>query len=439
MSTRETFTSRLGVLATVIGVAVGLGNVWRFPYMVGKFGGSAFVVMYVALAILIGVPALMGEWALGRHTRKGSVGAFESAGVPGGKWIGWGFFLAVAAATGYYSNAIGWVLYHGMAEVMALVGVQVDASKILPPDSGFSGTSFGLQLLFTSLVVTGCAVVLIRGLRSGIQKVSTVLTPVLFVVLLLLIVRSVTLPGAGEGIRWYLLKFSWSEVDATVVMAALGQVIFSIALGGTFMVVYGSYMERGEPLASTAIWTVAGDTTAGLLAGLAIFPAVFALGLDPDSGPGLLFATLPQVFAAMPMGRIAGVAFFLALGGAAYLSALAAFEVLVAGVTDNTRFDRKQATLFTVVLVMFLSVPPMLNMEVFVPWDLTFGTGFQTVGALAAALTFGWALDRGAALEELAGDHDSGRVLFLYWWIRFAIPIAIAAVGSWWVVTEVLS
>jgi neurotransmitter:Na+ symporter, NSS family len=436
---RETFTSRLGVLATVIGVAVGLGNVWRFPYMVGKFGGSAFVVMYLALAILIGVPALMGEWALGRRTRKGSVGAFASAGVPGGKWIGWVFFIAVAAATGYYSNAIGWVLYHGLAEVSALFGVQVDGSRILPPDTGFNGRSLGLQLLFTSIVILGCVLVLVRGLRSGIQRVSTILTPVLFAVLLLMIVRSLTLPGAEEGVRWYLLKFSWSEVDATVVMAALGQVIFSVALGGTFMVVYGSYMDRGEPLASTAAWTVAGDTTAGLLAGLAIFPAVFALGLDPNSGPGLLFATLPQVFEAMPLGRIAGVAFFLALGGAAYLSALAAFEVLVAGVTDNTRFSRKQATFLTAGLVMFLSIPPMLNMEVFVPWDLTFGTGFQTVGAMAAALTFGWALDRGAALEELAGEMDSGRVLFLYWWIRFAIPIAIGAVGIWWVITEVLT
>jgi NSS family neurotransmitter:Na+ symporter len=439
MKVRETFTSRLGVLATVIGVAVGLGNVWRFPYMVGRFGGAAFVVMYLLLALLIGVPALMGEWALGRATRRGSVGAFESAGVAGGRWIGWAFFLAVAAATAYYSNVIGWVLYHGLAEVAALVGVQMDASLILPPPTGFSGTSLGLQLLLTSLVVGGCAVVLTRGLRSGIQKVSTVLTPVLFVVLLLLIVRSLTLPGSVEGLRWFLLRFSWSDVDATVAIAALGQVIFSVALGGTFMVVYGSYMDRGEPLASYAAWTVAGDTAAGLLAGLAIFPAVFALGLAPDSGPGLLFATLPRVFEAMPLGRIAGVAFFLALGGAAYLSALAAFEVLVAGVTDNTRFDRKQATYFTSVLVLCFAVPPMLNMEVFVPWDLTFGTGFQTFGAMAAALTFGWALDRSTALGELAGEAASGRIVFLYWWIRLVIPLAIGAVGTWWLITEVLN
>ena len=279
---------------------------------------------------------------------------------------------------------------------------------------------------------------MMRGLRSGIQRVSTVLTPVLFVVLLLLIVRSVTLPGASEGIAWYLLKFSWADVNASVALAALGQVIFSVALGGTFMVVYGSYMDSKDPLGSTAVWTVAGDTVAGLLAGLAIFPAVFALGLEPNSGPGLLFATLPEVFAAMPMGRVAGLAFFLALGGAAYLSALAAFEVLVAGVTDSTRFTRKQATFLTAGTVMLFSVPPMLNMGVFVPWDLTFGTGFQTVGALAAALTFGWALDRGAALEELATGGGSRRVVFLYWWIRLAIPLAILAVGTWWLVDEVL-
>jgi neurotransmitter:Na+ symporter, NSS family len=438
VTSRETFTSKVGLLATMIGVAVGLGNVWRFPYMVGRFGGAAFVVMYLALAVVIGVPALMGEWALGRRTRRGSVGAFEVAGVPGGRWLGWAFFAAVAVATGYYSAAIGWVIFHAVGEVAALVGGSVPSSRILPPDTGVDAVSLGLQLLFAGLVILGCAVVLLRGLRTGIQRVSTVITPLLFATLLLLVVRSLTLPGSLEGLQWYLLKFEWSDIDGTVAMAALGQVIFSLALGGTFMLVYGSYLNREDDLGRNAIWTVVGDTGAGLLAGLAIFPAVFALGLEPGSGPGLLFATLPRVFDGMPLGHLAGALFFISLGGAAYLSALAAFEVLVAGVTDNTGISRRTATWLTAGGVLVLSVPPMINMKIFVPWDLTFGTGFQTVGALVAALTVGWALKRSAALAELGTGREPPWLRPLYLWIRFVIPAAIVSVGVWWLLTEVL-
>lgn len=436
MKPRETFTSRLGMLATVIGVAVGLGNVWRFPYMVGQFGGAAFVLMYVVLAVVVGIPALMGEWALGRHTRRGSVGAFEVAGVPGGRWIGWGFFVAVSAATSYYSVAVGWVVYHGIAEVVAAGGGQLDASRILPPDEGFDPGSMVRQLTMAALVVGGCGLVLVRGLRSGIQRVSTVLTPVLFAVLLLLIVRSLTLEGASEGLRWYLLKFSWADLNGAVAMAALGQVVFSLALGGTFMLVYGSYLNAGDRLGSNAVWTVVGDTAAGLLAGLAIFPAVFALGLEPASGPGLLFSTLPELFAGMPAGAAFGLLFFAGLLGAAWLSDIAAFEVLVAGLVDNTRLTRRRAVAALAAAVILLSIPPTLNMGLFVPWDLAFGSGLQTVGALIAVGAVGWSLDRAAALKEL--DDERRDTVWLHRWLRYVVPAVILAVGVWWALTDVL-
>ena len=436
---RETFTSRLGLVATMIGVAVGLGNVWRFPYMVGRFGGAAFVLVYLLLALFIGIPALMAEWSLGRHTRLGSVGAFAKAGLPAGQALGWLFFFAVTAASGYYSTAIGWVLFHGVAEAAALVGSPFDPSGILPPEEGFSPTSLGLQLLCTSLVVLACVFVLVRGLRSGIERASSVITPLLFVILLVVAGRGLTLPGADEGVRWFLLKFELSDLSAAVVLAALGQVVFSLALGGTFMVVYGSYLNDDDALGSNAVFTVLGDTGAGLLAGLAIFPAVFALGLEPGSGPGLIFATLPQVFDGMPAGHFFGLLFFAVLGGAAYLSAVAAFEVLVAGLTDNTDMGRRKAVWLVAGTVVLLAVPPMINLKIFIPWDLTFGTGFQTVGALAAAVTVGWALHRGEALRQLAGDSaDSSSARLLYLWIRFVIPGAILAVGTWWLLTDVL-
>lgn len=432
---RETFGSRLGLLLTTVGVAVGLGNVWRFPYMTGEFGGSAFVALYLAAALLVGVPALVAEWTLGRATRRGPVGAYRRAGLPGGRAVGWTLFLAVAAATGYYTNAIGWVVFHGLGQVAAAAGRPV-GPEILPPEGGVDPRSVALQLLCTGALVWAAAAVLRRGLRSGIEAASKVLTPVVFATLLVLIVRSVTLEGAGEGLAWYLLKFEPAHFSGPVALAALGQAVFSLALGGTYMVVYGSHMDEDEALVADAAWTAAGDTCAGLLAGVAVFPAVFALGLTPGAGPELVFSTLPEVFARLPAGRAFGALFFLALAGGAFLSALAAFEVMVAGLADSAAVDRRRAIPLVAGLVLLFALPPMVNMRVFVPWDLAFGSGLQTFGALMAVLTVGWALDRGTALGEMArrakGAGRARRLRALHLWIRWVVPAAILAVGAWW-------
>lgn len=439
-ASRERFSSRLALLLTMIGVAVGLGNVWRFPYMVGKFGGASFVLFYVLVVVLLGLPALMAEWSLGRHTRRGPVGAFERAGLPFGRAVGWFFFAVVTAATAYYTNAVGWVLYYAVGEIVRGLGGSWQAA-ILPPASGFDGRSLALQTAATACVILACAAVLLRGLRGGIEKASQVLMPLLGVSLVVLIVRGLTLPGAWEGLEWYVLKFDPAALsDPAVILAALGQAIFSLSLGGTFMVVYGSYLADGVALRSSAAWTAAGDLGAGLLAGLAIFPAVFAFGLEPASGPGLLFSTLPHLFAEMPAGWLFGLLFFAGLAGAAFLSDVGAFEVLVAGLTDNTRLSRRQAVWLLAAVVFVLAVPPMINMEIFVPWDLTFGSGMQTLGALVAALAFAWSLDRSAALAQLA-EGQSGVSLetrLLYLWIRYVIPAVILALGVWWFLTEVL-
>lgn len=440
---RETFGSRFGLVATMVGVAVGLGNVWRFPYMVGEFGGAPFVAFYVLAVVLIGVPALMAEWTLGRHTRRGPVGAFESGGLPFGRALGWIFFVGVTAATGYYSNALGWVLYHALAGLLSGVGVEIDAAAILPPDEGFSLRSFLLQCACTGAVLLTCAAVLRRGLRGGIEKASRFIVPALLAGLVILIARSLTLPGAGEGLRWYLGAFDPGALTPPVMLGALGQAIFSLSLGGTFMVVYGSYLNRHDPLRGNAVFTAGGDLCAGLMAGLAIFPAVFAFGLEPASGPGLLFVTLPEVFGRIPAGAVFGTLFFLALFGGAYLSDVAALEVLVAGVTDNTGIGRPRAVTLTTVVVFAFALPPMINMNVFTPWDLTFGSGFQTLGALLSVVAVGWALDRSEVLRQLAAGEDRRAkrgvpAIWLYYWLRFAIPAAILAVGAWWLLTDVL-
>ena len=435
---RETFASRFGAIITMIGVALGLGNVWRFPYMVGRYGGAAFVLFYIVVVLVIGVPGLMAEWALGRHTRRGTVGAFERAGLPAGKFVGWFFFIIVIAATAYYTNVIGWVLYYAIGEIARAIQVPFNATAILPPDSGISLRSVLLQMACTAAVTVSCAFVLIRGLRSGIERASRIVIPLLCVILVVLIGRALTLPNAGAGVEWYILKFSWADLTPRVMVAAIGHAVFSLSLGGTFMVVYGSYLTDKDSLTSNAWWTTFGDTFSGLLAGLAIFPAVFSLGLQPNSGPGLIFATLPKVFAAIPAGWLFGLLFFIGLLGAGYLSGLAAFEVLVAALTDNTRMSRTKVVWLVAIVVFVVSIPPMINNRVFVPWDLTFGSGMQTLGAIVAAVTVGWALKRSEAIAALSAGGDKPVPSWLYLWIRWVIPGALLLVGVWWLLTELL-
>ncbi len=438
MSARETFSSRLGGLLTVVGVAIGLGHVWRFPYMVGKFGGAAFVLFYVVVSVVVGVPALMAELALGRRTRRGPVGAFEAAGFPFGRQVGWLLFFVVTAATGYYSAVIGWVLYYTVGQVAAALHLSFDAAAILPPDHGFVLRSFVLQLALTAVVIAACTVVIIKGVRSGIERVSFVLLPAMTLVTILVMIRSLTLPGAMAGVRWYLLEFRFADLTPNVMAAAVGHAMFALSLGGTYMVVYGSYLRADESLARPAIWTVVGDTGSSLIAGLAVIPAVFAFGIQPASGPGLIFDTLPKVFAAMPVGWVFGTLFFVSLLSAGYLSDIGALEVLVAGLTDNTRLTRTRAAWLVAGTSFVLTIPPIINNGVFVPWDLTFGSGAQTFGSLLAVIAVGWCMQRSAALAELSRDGSGDVPRWLVVWIRYGIPLIIVGVGVYWLLSSVL-
>jgi NSS family neurotransmitter:Na+ symporter len=380
----------------------------------------------------------MAEWTLGRHTGRGTLGAYERGGLPAGRLVGGFFFFVVFWATGYYSNAVGWVAFHAIGQLGAGLGLGFDASMILPPESGVSLRALLLQMTMTALVIASCGLVLVRGLRRGIERVSRVVVPALFIILGVLIVRSLTLEGAGAGVRWYLGSFRWEALTPPVMAAAMGMAFFSMSLGGTFMVIYGSYMEPRASIPRNAVFTGVGALAAGLLAGLAIFPAVFALGLEPSSGPGLVFETLPQTFAAMPAGWAFGLAFFIGLFGAAFLSDVAAFEVLVGGLVDRGRCERRTATLIVCLVVFVLAIPPMVNLKVFVPWDLLFGSGMQVAGSACAVLTAAWWLGRAEALGQLGAGHQRPFPIWLFWWIRIGVPIAILGVGVAWALDAVL-
>jgi NSS family neurotransmitter:Na+ symporter len=426
---RETFGSRFGSLMVLIGVAVGLANVWRFPYLAGTHGGAAFVLLYIALNFLLGIPAIMAEWTLGRLTRQGPAGAFVTAGMPGGRWIGLLLFFTVFMAMSYYGLIVGQVLFYALHTSF---GLTVGAD----PAAFYQATLGGItswNLAATGVTFLGIAGVVYLGVRRGIESISRVAMPLVFLSLLVVIARSVTLPGAAAGLRFYFFP-DFSKLDGPAVLAAMGQVFFSLSLGGTFFLLYGSYLREEENIPVTAVQTAIGDVSAALLAGLAVLPAVFAMGVEPTSGPSLLFITLPGVFGAMPGGVVAGGLFFSAFFVAAFLSAVAGMEVLVDGFRHYFGWGRGRAVAVLVGADMLLALPSMADSD-FLMWnDRLWGSTMQPVGSALTLLALGWYVSRGRTLAEINRGASVPIGSFWIFWIRWVTPVSIAVIllYGWW-------
>ncbi|HSF16646.1 MAG TPA: sodium-dependent transporter [Vicinamibacteria bacterium] len=421
--TRETFGSRFGSIMVLIGVAVGLANVWRFPYMAGSYGGAAFVALYILFAVLLGIPAIMAEWTLGRLTRQGTAGAFSSVGMPGGGAIGFVLFFTVFMAESYYTLVVGQVAFYAFET--AFVG-----SAGADPASYFDHTLSGITMTnvsVTALTFLAIGSVLFFGVRKGIEWASRIIMPLVFLALLVVIARSVTLAGASDGIRFFLLP-DWSKLNGQTALAALGQVFFSLSLGGTFFLVYGSYLRDDEDIPGMAIATAGGDLAAALLGGLAILPAVFAMGVEPDSGPSLLFITLPGVFAEMPGGALMGGLFFGALFLAAFLSAIAAMEVLVDGLHHYCGFRRGRALAILIIADLLVAMPSMASSDILMWNDLIWGSTMQPVGSALTLVALGWFVQRGRVLEEIRRGASIPIGRFWIFWIRWIVPAAIVIV-----------
>ena len=406
-----------------IGVAVGLGNVWRFPYMAGAFGGGAFLLVYVTLLIAFGIPALMAELTLGRMTRRGPLGAFTAIGMPGGRLAGWLLFVTVLMATSYYTVIVGWVLRYFAISLAGAIAT-VDAQTL------FAETTTGLarQFVPTTVVLVATAAVLVLGIRRGVERISAVGMPVLFLLLLALIVRAVTLPGALAGVRHYIVP-DFSKIGIGVVTAALGQVFFSLSLGGTFLLTYASYLPQDVNLKRSAVSIGLGETGAALLAGFVVIPAAFAFGLELRSGPPLTFVTVPNIFAQIPAGNLFAAAFFGLLLFAAFLSVVAAVEVLVATVTERFGWSRIAAVSALCATELGLAVLPMLSVEYVLRSDLIWGSTMQPVGSAIVMIGLAWVVGLGRSLIE-ANAGNVGRPLgpLWYYWIKYVIPLGIAVI-----------
>jgi neurotransmitter:Na+ symporter, NSS family len=436
LAAREHWGSRFGFIMATAGSAIGLGNIWRFPYTAGENGGSAFILIYLAVVVSFGISLVMAEMVLGRTTQRNPVGAFRALG-----GHGWAFAGGLGVLTGFvilsfYVVVAGWTLAYMV--FMATGQLATTDPAILGTHFGqFTGQTFA-PILAAALFMALTAWIVSGGIGKGIERASKVLMPLLFVLLLLLVLRAVTLPGAGEGIA-FLLTPDFSKVTGQTFISATAQAFFSLSIGMGVMITYGSYLQRDSHLPRSTLIIVLLDVSVAVLAALMILPAVFAVGLDPSAGPGLTFITLPAVFASLPFGNLLGVLFFALLAIAALTSAVSILEPMVAWAVDERGLSRRGATWVAAAVCLLLAVPASLSFgplseatlagRTFFDWmDFLANTVMLPLGGLLVASFIGW---RWAAPACQALSNDSRLTLpWLPAWIlllRFAAPVAIVA------------
>ncbi len=356
--TRAQWGSKVGFILAAAGSAVGLGNIWKFPGRAYEGGGGSFLVIYLLIVLFLGVPLMLTELSMGRASQANIVGAFGKLGHKKCAWIGWIGVAGAFVITCYYCHVGGWVLRYVFGYAMDAPAIYGDSLGYFYEMLGAHGdgsTSFPwLAVLFAAIFMAVNAVVIIRGVESGIERFNKIGMPALFILLLILLVRAVTLPGAGEGFR-YMLSFDWSKVTFQTVLAALGQAFYSLSIGMAIMVTYGSYLPKTEHIARNTVLICAMDTLVAMLAGFIIVPAVFAtLGQDQiGKGGGFAFVSLANMFQQMPGGRLFALLFYLLLLFAALTSCISLVESIVAFLTERFPWSRKRATI-GVCTVMFL-------------------------------------------------------------------------------------
>ncbi|NMA55512.1 MAG: sodium-dependent transporter [Firmicutes bacterium] len=434
---RETFGSQIGFIFAAAGSAIGLGNIWRFPYLVGMYGGAAFLVVYLAIVLIVGVVCFIAEVSFGRHTRQSNVGAFKSvnkAWAPAGL-IG---ILAGFMILSFYSVVGGWAIRYFF---QAFAGYSFADPAASADFFGAFVSSPLAPVIYHGLFMGATIYIVYNGIQDGIEKYSNIMMPALFVLILILTVRSLTLPGAHEGLEFY-LKPDFSRITGEVLLAALGQVFFTLSLGMGSILTYGSYLGKDDniPYVSTVVPLM--DTLIAFLAGLIIFPAVFAYGFQPDQGGGLAFVTLPAVFDAMPAGNLFGGAFFFLLVLAALTSAISLLEPVAAYMIEEYGWTRNKAVLIMGTIIFVVGIGASLSQGVwshitffgdnfFDFLDNTSGNILLPVSGLVTAIFVAWVWGSDNALREATND---GAIKFAWGnlWanvlIKYVAPILITVV-----------
>ena len=373
---REKFGSRLGFILISAGCAIGLGNVWRFPYITGKYGGAAFVLIYLVFLVLLGLPIMVMEFAVGRASQASVAMSFDRLEPLGTKWH-WYKWFGMAGnylLMMFYTTIGGWILLY----VFKMAGGEFEG-KNADEIAGVFGNLMekpGLMTICMILVVAVCFGIVCMGLQKGVEKITKKMMILLLALMVILAIRSATLPGAGEGIRFYLLPDFKKAAESglkEVIFAAMGQSFFTLSLGIGAIAIFGSYIDKKRRLTGEAVCVTVLDTCVALIAGMIIFPACFAFGVQPDSGPSLIFITLPNIFNSMSGGRIWGTLFFLCMLFAAASTVIAVFENIIAFAMDLTNCSRAKAVVINLIAIVILSLPCILGFNVL--------SGFKPLGA----------------------------------------------------------
>ena len=441
MAKQDGFGSSFGTLIALIGSAVGLGNLWRFPYLVGTNGGAAFIIIYLICVVFLCLPGMISEYVIGRRSQQDVYGAFKVL-APGTKWkyAGLVCVLGVTTVLSFYCVVGGWTIDY----LIKAIGMKFTVTDQGAFNSMFTSvsTSSSENTLYMLIFLLCTCLVVMMGVKNGIEKCNKIMMPVLFVLLIVIIVRSLTLPGSGEGMK-FLFRPDWSKVTTSTVIAALGQGFFSLSLGCGTIITYASYSSKKDNLFKTSGLTALADTTVAVLASIAIMPSVFSYGISPTQGPGLAFVTLPYVFANMPFGWLMGILFFFIMFIAAISSSISLLEVMVAYLIEEFKANRLKATLlsFAVVLILgmlcalsqgVLSGVHIFKKNIFDFFDFISANVLMTGGGLLAVIFVGWKLSKKDFKDEFtsSGKYNYhpwfvSTVLFL---IKYLAPVAVALI-----------
>lgn len=436
---RGAFTSSFGVMMAVAGSAVGLGNIWRFPFLAGQNGGAAFLILYLCLILLVGLPLILSEFSIGKATHRAAVGAFKEL-APRKKWYWIGYVAIVAGFSilGFYSVIAGWTIKF---LVEALQNGFAGQSSLEITDSFNSFVNTGWQpILYTGFFIACASWIVMKGVEKGIEKYNKILMPMLIGILLLLSINSMTLSGFGAGMD-FLFNPDFSKITTQTVLDAMGQVFFTLSLGMGVMITYSSYVIKEENmLRSKGIVTII-DTSIAIISGIAIFPAVFTYGLEPSQGPALVFITLPNIFAQMPAGFVVGILFFMLLFIASITSVVSIMEMIAAFFIEEYHISRRKSLTYIALAVFVTSVLSALSQMEGSPL-VFFGTNifdwldklssnfFMTFGAFATVIFTGWIFQKERLRKVFTSNGRYSNLIFpvFLFMIRFICPVAVAII-----------
>lgn len=439
MDNRESWGSRFGFIMAAAGFSIGLGNMWRFPYLTGQYGGGAFLFVYIIICLLIGIPLFNMEMSLGRKTQLNPVEGMRKLTKKGSPWVllGWFGVLSAFVILTYYMQIMGWIL--GYLVKMLTGGLSgLTAEGYTEAYNAFTSNT-PLVAFATILCIIIVGIISSKGLENGIEKACKILMPTLFIMLIILAIRSLTLPGAIEGLKWY-LKVDFSKINGNVLLTALGQAFFSIGIasGGAF--IYGSYLSKDSDIPTDSVIIIFFDTLAAFIAGLVMFPAIFALGLSPDSGPSLLFITMSNLFNQMPAGGFFGAMFFLLIFFAALSSALGYLEPIVMTFTELGKMDRKKSVWISLAIIFIVGFPTIMahgswsdiligGRNFFDFADYLSGNIMMPLGALLTAFytLLVWKFDKFQEETNVGAE----KLKVYNWWaplVKFVVPVALVII-----------